>query len=243
MTQPVIIGNATLYLGDCLEVMDRLIEAETRLEVVFTDPPFSSGTRREAAKGLRKAMTRAADDAEWFGSDSLTTNGFAYLLRSCALRWRRLLVPGGHAFVFIDWRMAAACAAAIESADLRHCGVLVWDKTYFGMGACFRNQHEFILHFSNGVGRPPKRKDAGNVFRCTPIRGGASPNRETSTASQGHSLGRLRERGNRTRLFRGLRLDSRRRGSDWRQGNPDRTRGRIHGHIAAQDRGGRALVR
>jgi DNA modification methylase len=159
--------------GDALLEMRDLPAAS--VDVVLTDPPFSSGTRREASKGLRKSMNRETSGAEWFGSDSLTVNGFAYLMRECALEWHRLLRDGGHALVFIDWRMMPTLAAAIESADLRHAGLLVWNKTYFGMGSTFRNQHELILHFSKGVGREPLRRDVGNVLDFAPIRDGMHP--------------------------------------------------------------------
>lgn len=162
-----------VQIGDCIEEMRRIPAAS--VDCVLTDPPFSSGTRREAAKGIRKSMNRGTEDAEWFGSDSLTTNGFLFLLRACAIEWRRVLKPGGHVLCFIDWRMASWCADAIESADLRRAGLIVWDKTYFGMGSCFRNQHEFIWHFTNGVGSPPLRRDVGNVIRCKPIRKGRHP--------------------------------------------------------------------
>ena len=91
------------------------------------------------------------------------------------MEWRRVLVPGGHLLVFIDWRMEAALSGAIESADLRHIGLLVWDKTFFGMGSCFRNQHELILHFTKGKGLSPQRKDTGNVLHYKPVRGGEHP--------------------------------------------------------------------
>jgi len=163
----------TFIQGDCIEEMAKL--KSNQYDVILTDPPFSSGTRREGAKGLRKSMTRGVDDSEWFGADSLTTDGFLFLMRSCAVQWQRVLKPGGHLLCFIDWRMAAHLSGAIESADLRRVGMLVWDKTYFGMGSCFRNQHEFILHFTKGAGAAPQRKDVGNVLSCKPIRNGAHP--------------------------------------------------------------------
>lgn len=166
----------SIYLGDALLVMRTLPAAS--FECVCTDPPFSSGTRKEGSKGIRKSMDRTTEDAEWFGTDSLTTNGFVWLMRECALEWRRLLKPGGHLFCFIDWRMYPALSAAIESADLRHLGMIVWDKTYFGMGSCFRNQHELILHFSKGPPSSPHRRDVGNVLRCKPIRGADHPTRK-----------------------------------------------------------------
>lgn len=186
MAEKLTIGAAEIYLGDCLQTMESL--PESCVDLVLTDPPFSSGTRREAAKGIRKSMNRTTDDAAWFGSDSLTTNGFLFLLRSCALEWHRLLKPGGHVLCFIDWRMEATLADAIESADLRRAGLIVWDKTFFGMGSCFRNQHELILHFTKGVGSPPLRRDVGNVIQAKPIRGGRHP-----TEKPDDLLGRLIE--------------------------------------------------
>jgi len=119
-------------------------------------------------------MNRGIADDEWFGADSLTVQGFCWLMREAALQWKRVLVPGGHILVFIDWRMYPHLSAAIESADLRQAGLIVWDKTYFGMGSCFRNQHELILHFTKGVALP-NRRDVANVIACKPIRNGVHP--------------------------------------------------------------------
>jgi site-specific DNA-methyltransferase (adenine-specific) len=172
-----VTGSTTgveLHHGDCLEVMAGMKSGS--IDVVLTDPPFSSGTRKEGSKGVRRSMIRSMEDEDWFSTDSLTTHGFVWLMRQCALHWRRLLRRGGHAFVFIDWRMSPHLAAAIESVDFRHKMTLVWDKTYFGMGDCFRNQHEFILHFTCGMGRKPVRRDVGNVLSFPPIRDGDHPN-------------------------------------------------------------------
>jgi site-specific DNA-methyltransferase (adenine-specific) len=163
-----------LYRGDCLAVMRDL--ADSTVDAVVTDPPFSSGATREAGQtNFRKVMIRSAKGSEWFGSDCLSTPGFAFLIRSCAMEWRRVLKPGGHVLCFIDWRMSAIASDAIESADLRRAGLVVWDKTYFGMGSCFRNQHELVLHFTKGGGAKPQRRDVGNVIRCKPVRGGDHP--------------------------------------------------------------------
>jgi DNA modification methylase len=169
-----LTDDVRIIHGDCLDAMDSLPSSST--EVIITDPPFSSGTRKEGSKGIRKSMLRGTDDEEWFATDSLTAHGFIWLMRQCALRWRRLLKRGGHIFVFIDWRMYPHLVGAIESVDLRHKGTLVWDKTYFGMGDCFRNQHEWIAHFTLGMGRKAVRSDVANVLRCPPIRDGRHPN-------------------------------------------------------------------
>lgn len=166
-------GGMRLYYGDALRILCSL--PDSSVDAVVTDPPYSSGTRREASKGVRKSMKRGTADEEWFTSDSLTTNGFQWLMRECATQWRRVLVPGGHALVFIDWRMVAPLSGAIESADMRHVGLLVWNKARLGMGAYFRNQHELILHFTNGKSLPPQRRDVANVLTHPPVKGGEHP--------------------------------------------------------------------
>lgn len=130
---------------------------------------------REATKGVRKSATRYIADGDWFGSDNLTVSGFQYLMRECAREWYRVMADDAHVLVFIDWRMLPHIAAAIESADLVAKGVLVWNKTHFGMGNFFRNQHEFILHFSKSKPRPPSRRNVANVLHHKPVRQGDHP--------------------------------------------------------------------
>jgi site-specific DNA-methyltransferase (adenine-specific) len=166
-------ASVTLWHGDCIEVMAGLDDAS--VDAVLTDPPYSSGGRRENARSLRKSMTREVEDADWIRGDAMSTVGFTYLLRMCGIQWRRVLTPGGHALAFIDWRMAGALSGALESADLRQHPILVWNKGKIGMGAIFRNQHEFILHFTAGNPRPPQRRDVANVLTFPPVRDGDHP--------------------------------------------------------------------
>ena len=41
MTNPVIIGDATLYLGDCLEILPQF--AAGSVDLIVTDPPYGVG--------------------------------------------------------------------------------------------------------------------------------------------------------------------------------------------------------
>jgi site-specific DNA-methyltransferase (adenine-specific) len=165
--------QVTLHHGDCIEVMSDL--PDESVGTVLTDPPYSSGGRRENSRSLRKSMNRSLEDDEWIRGDAMSTNGFVYLLRMCGIQWRRVLVPGGHVLSFIDWRMAGALSAALETADLRQHPIVVWDKDRLGMGAIFRNQHEFIVHMSAGNPIAPQRRDVPNVLRFPPVRHGDHP--------------------------------------------------------------------
>jgi len=174
--------KVTLHHGDCLDVMRSLDDRS--VDVVLTDPPYSSGGRRENSRSVRKSMNRAMADDEWIRGDAMSTAGFVYLMRMCGIEWRRALKPGGHALSFIDWRMAPNLGAALETADLRQHPTLVWDKGRLGMGAIFRNQHEFIVHFSVGTPSPPQRRDVPNVITCKPVRSQDHPTEKPSALLQ-----------------------------------------------------------
>ena len=51
MSVPVVIGNATLYLGDCMQVMGTL--ADESVGMAFTSPPYNLGEGMEDKGGLR----------------------------------------------------------------------------------------------------------------------------------------------------------------------------------------------
>lgn len=163
----------TLYHGDALEVMADL--ADESVDVVLTDPPYSSGGKRENARSIRQSMVRSMGNDEWIRGDAMSTNGYVYLLRMCGLQWRRILRRGAHSLVFTDWRMSSHLGAALESADLRQLPLLVWDKDQLGMGNVFRNVHEFIVHTTVGTPAAPQRRDVPNVIRERSVRGGTHP--------------------------------------------------------------------
>jgi site-specific DNA-methyltransferase (adenine-specific) len=64
---PVRIGDATLYLGDCMEVLPTL----PKVDAVITDPPY----------GINKAVWDSEVPIEWFrhALDKLDSSGGAYV--------------------------------------------------------------------------------------------------------------------------------------------------------------------
>ena len=68
MTQPVVIGRATLYLGDCRDILPTL----PKVDAVVTDPPYGIGESAAKAKtrtsGL-KALTRGMKDPQVYVRD------------------------------------------------------------------------------------------------------------------------------------------------------------------------------
>jgi site-specific DNA-methyltransferase (adenine-specific) len=145
------IGNATLYLGDCLEIIPTL----GKVDAVITDPPYCSGGDLEAqkqgakAQGLRGA-TVAADDFEWFVSDNMSTQGLLWMLRNLVAQCRDVLLPNRSMLFFTDWRMVSAITPAMESAGVRYRNMIIWDKGNGGLGNGFKPRYEVILEFCKG---------------------------------------------------------------------------------------------
>lgn len=148
---------ATIYCGDAYSVLSELDVGA--FDLVLTDPPYSSGARRDAERQVRGAMLREMDDEDWFSHDSMTNWGFSWFLRSLFVESRRVLPKGAHVYIFTDWRQTPNVYGILEATGFRvnHC--LVWAKPSYGMGAYWRNQHENIVFGS--VGQPAKMANRG----------------------------------------------------------------------------------
>ena len=69
MTPPVVIGNATLYLGDCRDILPTL----PKVDAVITDPPYGLGDKWQGGGGKGKSSW-AFDPSEAQGWDGETVN-------------------------------------------------------------------------------------------------------------------------------------------------------------------------
>jgi site-specific DNA-methyltransferase (adenine-specific) len=159
-------AGITIYHADALELLESL--EPNSVDVVFTDPPYSSGARNSAklrGRGSMRRDTGKYGGDEWFGGDNLSAHGFAMLVRLFGVETFRVTRKDGHLFSFIDWRQLPVLQGAIESSGWASRALLVWDKIHFGMGNGFRQQAEFVLHASKGTGDNFIRHDLGTVLR------------------------------------------------------------------------------
>lgn len=126
---PVIIGGATLYLGDCLEVMPTL----GKVDAVVTDPPYFVpsqsyvGTRKD---GYSKKLI----------GDISILNGY---FDSLFVLIDSLINDGGTYYVFCD----AKSYPVFWRSLYPHCEyvrLLIWNKVVSYNGYTWRHQHELI---------------------------------------------------------------------------------------------------
>jgi DNA modification methylase len=140
-----VIGNAELYLGDCLEVLPHL----PKVDAVITDPPYGTQDlgggygRRQLHDPNGRIGKQIANDIDL----SALTSAFPLCLA---------LVSSGWAFVFYTSRRTPEFVQATQ--DGKWFGGVVWDKGAPGLGYHIRYAHEDIAVFR--IGEPERPKDA-----------------------------------------------------------------------------------
>lgn len=133
MNNSVILGDCTLYLGDCLEILPTL-EARS-VDAVVTDPPFFAPATHY--------QSRISWGRSW---------GDMSLLGQCffdwAKEWKRVIADDGHLFCFCNDESYPVFYPVVYGL-WDFTAALIWDKTRVGLGKVFRHQFEMILWASN----------------------------------------------------------------------------------------------
>ncbi len=112
MTEPVIIGNATLYCGDCRDILPQL----NGIDAVVTDPPY----------GIEELVGGYGRDGRKIENDKN--------LDVCheALRLSAKALENGWLFAFYSARVSPEFFAFDIGAQ--YFGEVIWDKRAPGMG-------------------------------------------------------------------------------------------------------------
>lgn len=143
------IGGATLYLGDCLDILPELTE---KADIIITDPPYSSG-------GLMRSDRSANSGAKYTSKKWLPFSGDNRDQRSftlwCSAWHSQLLKNAAHGallFCFIDWRNLPCMADAVQVGGWVWRGVIPWNKVINlrPQRGYFRSQCEYILWATAG---------------------------------------------------------------------------------------------
>lgn len=140
MSNPVIIGNATLYLGDCRDILPTL----PKVDACVTDPPY----------GIEGIVGGYGRDGRTIANDQDLTVCHA------ALSLARQQIDNGWIFAFYSARVSPEFFGVDIGAD--YFGEVIWDKRAPGMGGGLRYQHENIAVYK--VGTPQNLKQLFSVI-------------------------------------------------------------------------------
>ena len=152
MTEAVQIGNATLYCGDCLEVLPTL--KPYAVQSLITDPPYMIGAVSVGNASVKSGGFPDMENASWWFSEWLKAG-------------RRLLKSNGQTCVFTNWRGMLMLQYAYARIDWPIDSLMVWDKEWIGPAGPkqLRPTYEMVVF----AGMPDSKIDdrsASDVFRC-----------------------------------------------------------------------------
>lgn len=138
MTRVEQIGDATLYLGDCLEILPTL----PKVDAVVTDPPYGINTKSDGT-GKLNPWADLCNSAYWY----------AEWLRQCRSKLART-DPSGHGclWTFLNWRSLVTFQKASCDVGWPIESLLVWDKQWIGPGGSrgLRPSYELCALFCEG---------------------------------------------------------------------------------------------
>lgn len=151
------IGNATIYRGDCLQVLAQLGQ---QVDALITDPPYSSGglmrsdrMQTPSNKYIQGGSAQLAAHNINFSGDNRDQRSWAFWVSCWVSAARQALRPGGYAMVFTDWRQLPTLTDAFQAGGLVWRGLVPWDKTDASRAphkGYFRHQCEYVVWGSNG---------------------------------------------------------------------------------------------
>jgi len=137
------MSKIELYKGDCLEVMDKLIEDGVKVDAIITDPPYNISRKNNFSTMKNKygkpACIRGIDFGEWDKGFDL----FSWIDKGI-----ELLDNNGSMFIFNDWKNIGNIARYAESLgmDIKDC--FRWEK----LNPMPRNiNRRYVTDFEMGV--------------------------------------------------------------------------------------------
>ena len=126
-----------LYNGDCLEVMDKLIEEGVKVDCILTDPPY----------GINFKSNHRKEKYSYIENDNNLDFIKNYFSRCYAL-----LKEDTHIYCFCSWHNIDKFKIEFEKY-FKLKNIIVWEKNNTSMGdlkGSYAPKHEFILYGHKG---------------------------------------------------------------------------------------------
>lgn len=148
-----------IYNMDCRQGSAKHLQ-DNSIDLMITDPPYNlayGGTvKRDAKPGFGV-----------FANDNLTDKEFRRFTAEWLREAYRVLKPGRHIYVFIDWRSYPLLFWLMQHTGFIIKNCIVWDKVHMGLGWQYRFQHELIIFAAK---EPFKRRRANKGMDESKIR-------------------------------------------------------------------------
>jgi site-specific DNA-methyltransferase (adenine-specific) len=172
MPEPVIIGNATLYQGDALEILPAI----GNIDAVITDPPYSSGGQFRGDRTQKTSAKYIQTDSEntyreEFSGDNRDQRAFLAWSTMWLSTLHHKVSDGGVAMIFIDWRQLPTLTDAVQCGGWVWRNIITWWKPGVRMQrGRFSSSSEYLVYASRGVPADGE-KSPQNVLQFAPVSG------------------------------------------------------------------------
>jgi site-specific DNA-methyltransferase (adenine-specific) len=141
------VGPATLYLGDCLDVLPEV----GFVNLCVMDPPYNFSTASSGKK--HEYWADAINSARWF--------------RDVLLAIKPQLSADAAIWQFMNWRTLVTVQKAVWDSGMKIESLMVWDKEWIGPGGStgLRPAYELVALMTQGAWRVPNR-GLPDIWRC-----------------------------------------------------------------------------
>lgn len=172
---PITIGDAMFYHGDCLDILPFLLE--NSVDGVVTDPPYSSGGqfRSDRAKStINKYVQTGTPQTkrENFTGDNRDQRSFFAWSTLWMTATTHITNPGGILCCFSDWRQVPVMSDSIQAGGWTWRNLCTWWKPGCRMQkGRFSSSAEFVLYATNGPHSSDGRSSPQNVIMVATLMG------------------------------------------------------------------------
>lgn len=120
---PVVIGNATLYLGDCRDILPTL----PKVDAVITDPPYDEEAHAAGRRVLSRSVRRNRSNERKVDAAALPFAPLAPDERRAVIRWSARNCSGW-LLAFCQIEAVGEWRAEMVTARIRWRRAMVWTK-------------------------------------------------------------------------------------------------------------------
>lgn len=138
--------HSVLYQGDCLDVMRRISLCGDTVDMILTDPPYSTPTVASFGRGVCRRLSDLAIQEHYF--------------RDVKCHMESVASDSAPFLIFCDDTYSAVLTGMFY--HYKQTGLLIWDKKRIGMGSPYRKRHELIF-FAHRNSVPLNKGDISHI--------------------------------------------------------------------------------
>lgn len=154
-----------LYQGDCLEIMDKLIELGVKVDCIAIDPPYKLTSGGRTTK--RNIQFNTVDE------DSLKNGEFFKIpkFKDWAKKCYDILNEDTHAYFMTNTKNLHSMLTELQNVGFKLHEILVWNKGMHTPQQYYLRNVEFILFMRKGKAKPINNMGTFSLININGIKG------------------------------------------------------------------------